>query len=96
MRAGRNGLYAGAQAVRKETDLGLDPTDLVIVETTSQVNANGDLSVTFTAQNQGGNLGLGDYIYCFEITAADGAERKDGGDDGVEVSSDAGKDLTWQ
>lgn len=79
-----------------ETDLGPDPTDLVIVDVTSQVNANGGDSVTFTAQNQGGNLGLGDYIYCFEITAADGAERKDGGDDGVEVSSDAGKDLTWQ
>ncbi len=42
----------------------------MIVDVTSQVNANGGDSVTFTAQNQGGNLGLGDYIYCFEIMAA--------------------------
>ncbi len=72
-------------------------TDLVIVDVTSQVNANGgDFSVTFTAQNQGGNLGLGDYTYCFEIVADDGAERKDGSDDGLAVSAFGGKDFNWQ
>ncbi len=72
-------------------------TDLVIVDVTGQVNANdGDFSVTFTAQNQGGNLGLGDYTYCFEIVADDGAKRKDGTDDGLAVSSFGGKDFTWQ
>ncbi len=69
---------------------------MVIVDVTSQVNANGGDSVTFTAQNQGGNLGLGDYTYCFLITADDGAERKDGTDDGTDINSVAGKDFTWQ
>ncbi len=74
-----------------------DPDDLVIVNVTSQVQANnGDFSVTFTAANQSAANGLGPYTYCFEITADDGAERKDGSDDGVEVSSDAGKNFTWQ
>ncbi len=72
-------------------------TDLVIVDVTSQVNANGgDFSVAFTAQNQAGNLGLGDYTYCFEIVADDGAKRKDGTDDGLAVSAFGGKDFTWQ
>jgi hypothetical protein len=34
------------------------------------------------AQNQGGNLGLRVCIYCFETTAAAGADAKDGTDDG--------------
>jgi hypothetical protein len=73
------------------------PTDLVIVDVTSQVNANGgDFSVTFTATNQDGNLGLGSYTYCFTITADDGAERKDGSDDWLAISSVAGKSFTWQ
>jgi hypothetical protein len=77
-----------------------DTTDgLVTVDVTDQVNANGgDFSVTFTASNQTGGIlsGAGDYTYCFEIEADDGAERKDGDDDLISVFSIAGKDFTWQ
>jgi hypothetical protein len=65
----------------------------VIADVTSQVNANsGDFSQRFTAAN----LGAGGYTYCFEITADDGAERKDGSDDGLDISALAAKDFTWQ
>ena len=40
--------------------------------------------------------GLGNYQYCFQIVADDGARRKDGTDDGIAPSSDAGKRFTWQ
>ena len=65
----------------------------VIADVTSQVNSNsGDFSQLFTAAN----LGAGAFTYCFEITADDGAERKDGTDDGQDISASASKDFTWQ
>lgn len=85
-----------------ESEVLVSPNDdttgaTVVVDVTSQVNANGgNMNQTFTASNQGGNLGLGDYTYCFLITADDGAERKDGTDDGTDINSVAGKDFTWQ
>lgn len=69
----------------------------VTVDVTDQVNTDGgDFEVTFTAQNQGGNLGAGSYDYCFILTGDDGAARKDGTDDGVDSVSDAQKSFTWQ
>lgn len=65
----------------------------VIVDVTSEVQANGgDFDVLFTAEN----LGPGLVTYCFTIIADDGAERKDGTDDGLEINAVAGKDFTWQ
>ncbi len=32
----------------------------------------------------------------FELTADDGAERKDGSDDGLDISALASKGFTWQ
>jgi hypothetical protein len=79
---------------------GNDAADATTVEAdvTSEVQTNGgDFDVLFTAANLGtANPGAGDYTYCFELTADDGAERKDGDDDGVEVSSNASKNFTWQ
>jgi hypothetical protein len=79
---------------------GNDAADDTTVEAdvTSEVQTNGgDFDVLFTAANLGtANPGAGDYTYCFELTADDGAERKDGDDDGVEVSSNASKNFTWQ
>jgi hypothetical protein len=66
----------------------------VIADVTSEVNANGgDFTELFTAAKL---APLGGYTYCFELTADDGAARKDGTDDGVDVNSDASKDFTWQ
>ncbi len=48
--------------------------------------------ILFTAAK----LGAGNYTYCFEIVADDGAERKNGSDDGLTVSAVAGKDFLWQ
>ena len=65
----------------------------VIADVTAEVQANsGDFDRLFTAAN----LGAGSVTYCFTLTADDGAERKDGTDDGTDVSSVAGKDFTWQ
>lgn len=79
---------------------GNDAADDTTVEAdvTSEVQTNGgDFEVVFTAGNLGtANPGAGDYTYCFELTADDGAQRKDGGDDGIEVSSNASKNFTWQ
>ena len=61
------------------------------------MNANGgDFEVTFVASNQGPINGLGAYTYCFILTGDDGAERKDGTDDGIASVSSAQKDFTWQ
>lgn len=89
-----------------ETLTGVDPAGgnddgsgaTVIADVTSLVNANdGDFSQLFTASNLGtANPGLGDYTYCFEITADDGAETKDGTDDGQDISASASKNFTWQ
>ena len=69
----------------------------VTVDVTDQVNANGGaFEVTFTAENQGGNLGTGTYDYCFILTGDDGAKRKDGSEDGIEATSSAQKTFQWQ
>ena len=69
----------------------------VIVNVTAEVNANGgDFDQLFTASNQDTIGGVGDYTYCFVITADDGAERKNGDDDGVDISSFSEKDFEWQ
>ena len=71
-----------------------DPDQPVEVDVVTDVNASpdGSYEIDFTA----GNLGAGDYVYCFTVTADDGAERKDGSDDNVESVSIATKDFTWQ
>jgi hypothetical protein len=69
----------------------------VTVDVTDQVNDNdGDFEVTFTAENQDGNLGVGTYDYCFILTGDDGARRKDGTEDGIESTSSAQKSFEWQ
>ena len=69
----------------------------MIADVTAEVNANGgDFSELFTASNQDTINGVGDYTYCFVITADDGAETKDGTDDGTDISSSAEKDFEWQ
>jgi hypothetical protein len=85
-----------------EADVLVSPNDdssgaTVIVDVTDQVNDNdGDFEVTFTAENQDGNLGLGSYDYCFILTGDDGARRKDGSEDGIESTSSAQKTFQWQ
>ena len=65
----------------------------VIVDVTSEVNLNGgDFDQLFTASN----LGAGTVDYCFILTADDGAERKDGTDDGLDISASAQKEFEWQ
>ena len=69
----------------------------VIADVTAEVQANGgDFDWLFTASNQGGNLGLGLYGYCFILTADDGATRKDGTDDGTDIMAAAIKLFEWQ
>ena len=70
------------------------PTSATVeANVTAEVNANdGDFSQLFTAAN----LGAGPHTYCFEITADDGAERKDGTDDGQDISASSSKNFTWQ
>ena len=72
-----------------------DPTDAtVIVDVTAEVQANGgDFDQLFTAANL---IPFTDVLYCFTITADDGAERKDGTDDGLNIGAVAGKLFTWQ
>ena len=85
-----------------EADVLVSPNDdssgaTVTVDVTDQVNANGgDFEVTFTAQNQGANLGLGTYDYCFILAGDDGARRKNGSDDGIASTSSAQKTFEWQ
>ena len=69
----------------------------VISDVTAEVQANGgDFDRAFDVVNQAGNLGLGTFDYCFILTADDGAERKDGTDDGISVTASAQKTFTWQ
>ncbi len=85
-----------------EADVLVSPNDdssgaTVTVDVTDQVNSNGgDFEVTFTAENQDGNLGTGTYDYCFILTGDDGARRKDGTEDGIESTSSAQKTFEWQ
>jgi hypothetical protein len=85
-----------------EADVFVSPNEdasgaTVTVDVTDQVNDNdGDFEVTFTAENQDGNLGLGTYDYCFILTGDDGARRKDGTEDGIESTSSAQKSFEWQ
>ena len=92
----------GGDDLIDEANVAVVPNDdatgnTVRVDVTSQVNANGgDFEVTFVASNQGPINGLGAYTYCFILTGDDGAERKDGTDDGIASVSNAQKDFTWQ
>lgn len=64
----------------------------VIADATVEVQTkNGDFDWLFTATR----LGAGDYTYCFEIVADDGAGRKNGSNDDLEISAVAGKDFEW-
>jgi hypothetical protein len=64
----------------------------VIADVTAEVKANsGDFVRLFTAAR----LSAGDYTYCFELTADDGAKRKNGSNDDLEISAVASKDFEW-
>ncbi len=107
--AAENGVCGSGDEFLTEDEVLVTPNEdttgaTVMVDVTSQVNTNGgQFQVTFTAANQVGNTDLsptpvsGDvFQYCFAITADDGATTKDGTADGTDISSDAGKNFTWQ
>jgi hypothetical protein len=75
----------GGNDAADDTTVEADVTDAV------QTNG-GDFSKLFTAEN----LGAGPVTYCFTIIADDGAARKNGDDDELEINAVAGKDFTWQ
>ncbi len=100
--AGLNTCDAGGEDLVDEDDVLVTPEGgnddatgaTVIVDVTTEVNAGGgDFDVLFTAANL---TPFTDVLYCFTITADDGAERKDGTDDGLEIGAVAGKTFQWQ
>jgi hypothetical protein len=87
---GGDGVCGSSNDTTDPAAVGVTPNP---VDVTSQVNTNrGDFQATFTATK----LAAGNYTYCFEIVADDGAKRKDGFDDDLSVSAVASKDFNWQ
>ena len=73
-----------------------DPDEPVVVDILDILgDTGGEYAVDFTAGNLNDAFGYTLVTYCFEVTADDGAARKNGDDDEVETVSIATKQFEW-